>query len=187
MALSPVCVCSLKFYIHVHIYFCSFVQVQPWALALEMYLWSWSSSCESISNQPKGKDRRRIEKDNKSMPHSLDFTQLHLSPLTLLHRPLAPRTLWMSLCKQKATCYSPSLNCVSVFAVCCPSTIHYKNSLVGMLKKNHKISSCCIFLFTSHKLRNWNGNSIVYSQVLHVFKSAFSRLHRFEEPLTISF
>lgn len=132
-----------------------------------------------------GEDRTRIEKDNKGEPCSLHFTQLHLSPLTLLHRPLALRTLWMSPCKHKATCYSPSLDCVSVFAVCCPSTIHYQHGLAWIHKQNHNTSSCHTLLFRSHKPRNWNRKSIVYSQVLHIFKSAFSRLYKFEELFTI--
>lgn len=114
-----------------------FVEVHPWALALEMEL----ESCVLINNKSAHwwEDRRRIEKDNKGLPCALYFTQLHLSALTLLHRPLTPKsakeTLWMSPCKHKATCYSSSLDCANVFAACCPSTIHYQCSPDWILNK----------------------------------------------------
>lgn len=107
------------------------------SLSLEMEL----ESCVLINNKSAHwwEDRRRIEKDNKGLPCSLYFTQLHLSALTLLHRPLTPKsakeTLWMSPCKHKATCYSLSLDCANVFAACWPSTIHYQCSPDWILNK----------------------------------------------------
>lgn len=50
---------------------------------------------------------------------------------------------------------------------------------------NHNTSSCHILLFRSHKLRHWNGKGIVYSHVLRIFKTAFSRLYKFEELFKI--
>lgn len=123
--------CLIKMFVYL------FVEVHPWALALEMEL----ESCVLINNKSAHwwEDRRRIEKDNKGLPCSLYFTQLHLSALTLLHRPLTPKsakeTLWMSPCKHKATCYSSSLDCANVFAACCPSTIHYQCSPDWILNK----------------------------------------------------
>lgn len=120
-----------------------------------------------------GEDRTRIEKDNKGEPCSLHFTQLHLSPLTLLHRPLALRTLWMSPCKHKATCYSPSLDCVSAFGVRCPSTIHYQHGLAWILNKI-TIRAHATLCFSDHTSRETETEKALFTLKCYIFSNLHS-------------
>lgn len=115
-----------------HKYFCSLV-AQPWAIAFVMELWSWSPSLLINSKSAHWvEDRRRIEKGQQrhallSPFHPAASFSSHLAPSTS-GPSLAKETLWMALhlCKHKATCYAPSLDCASALVVRCPSTIHYQ-------------------------------------------------------------
>lgn len=105
----------------------------------------------------------------------------HLAPSTPC--PVqAKETLWMSLCKHKATCYFLSLDCASVFAVLCPSTIHYQHGPPWILIKIRAHTTFCFTQPQKLQVRQYClRSSGTYFQIC----IQQIELYKFEELFTI--
>lgn len=162
---------SMTLSVYVHTQFCQNVRIHVfWGPSLSLSLGDRALELEfslliNSKSAQWGENRRRIEKDNKGLPCSLHFTQLHLSPLTLLHRPLARHKLQkLSECRHVNTKLLVILHLLTV-RVCLQSTAlqPFITNILNSVQNRNKSSSHTL-LFKQHKLQWALFSSATYFQ-----------------------